>query len=163
MEYNEVNGDLISLAKKGKFDVITHGCNCRSIMSAGIAVPMNLHFDVSQFPMELQGPSILKLGNIDYREIIIPTNVFDWENTSRSNKLIVVNSYTQNFPSVRLKPIDYEALTLCMRKINHQFKGMHIGLPKIGAGLAGGDWERIKEIIKTELTDCKVTVVIYDK
>jgi len=40
---------------------------------------------------------------------------------------------------------------------------MHIGLPKIGAGLAGGDWNRIKEIIKTELTDCKVTVVIYDK
>ena len=33
-KYNEVDGDLIFLAKKGCFDVITHGCNCRSIMSA---------------------------------------------------------------------------------------------------------------------------------
>jgi O-acetyl-ADP-ribose deacetylase (regulator of RNase III) len=50
-----------------------------------------------------------------------------------------------------------------MRKINHRFKGKHIGLPKIGAGLAGGDWDRIKKIIQSELTDCIVTVVIYKK
>ena len=49
-----------------------------------------------------------------------------------------------------------------MRKMNHVFKGKHIGLPQIGAGLAGGDWNRIKNIIQTELTDCKVTVVIYN-
>jgi O-acetyl-ADP-ribose deacetylase (regulator of RNase III) len=48
-----------------------------------------------------------------------------------------------------------------MRKINHTFKGKHIGLPKIGAGLAGGDWNRIKTIIQTELKDMKVSVVIY--
>ena len=40
------------------------------------------------------------------------------------------------------------------------FSGKHIGLPKIGAGLAGGDWNIIKKIIQTELKDCKVTVVI---
>lgn len=27
--------------------------------------------------------------------------------------------------------------------------------------LAGGDWDRIKEIIQEELKDCEVTVVIY--
>jgi O-acetyl-ADP-ribose deacetylase (regulator of RNase III) len=36
-------------------------------------------------------------------------------------------------------------------------------MPKIGAGLAGGDWNRIKKIIQTELKDCKVTIVIYNK
>jgi O-acetyl-ADP-ribose deacetylase (regulator of RNase III) len=50
-----------------------------------------------------------------------------------------------------------------MRKINHTFKGKHIGLPQIGCGLAGGDWSRVKEIIKKELKDCKVTVVIFKK
>jgi len=60
-----------------------------------------------------------------------------------------------------MKPLDYEALTLCLRKINWVFSGKHIGLPKIGAGLAGGDWEQIKQIIKNELNDCDVTVVIY--
>lgn len=29
MRYQEVDGDLIELAKKGEFDVIAHGCNCR--------------------------------------------------------------------------------------------------------------------------------------
>lgn len=60
-------------------------------------------------------------------------------------------------------PLDYEALTLCMRKINHTFVGKKIGLPKIGSNLAGGDWNIIKEIIKKELKDCDVTVVIYNK
>jgi len=43
------------------------------------------------------------------------------------------------------------------------FAGKHIGLPLIGAGLAGGDWDRIRVIIKKELKDCNVTVVIFDK
>jgi O-acetyl-ADP-ribose deacetylase (regulator of RNase III) len=47
--------------------------------------------------------------------------------------------------------------------MNHIFSEMHIGLPQIGAGLAGGDWETIKQIIKQELKDCDVTVVIYNK
>jgi O-acetyl-ADP-ribose deacetylase (regulator of RNase III) len=49
-----------------------------------------------------------------------------------------------------------------MRKMNTIFKGLHIGLPQIGAGLAGGDWNRIKEIIIQELIDCRVTVVIFN-
>jgi len=50
-----------------------------------------------------------------------------------------------------------------MRKINHVFKGQHIGLPKIGCGLAGGDWNIVKEIIQKELKDCNVIIVIYKK
>ncbi len=152
VKYTEIDGDLINLARRGTFDVITHGCNCMSNMGAGIAVPMNYTFDVSQFKMELQGPSILKLGNIDFKEVDFIT--------SSGNKLVVVNSYTQNRPGIRFKPLDYEALTLCMRKINSVFKGKHIGLPYvIGAGLAGGDKRRIIEIIKSELKDCDVTMV----
>jgi hypothetical protein len=41
--------------------------------------------------------------------------------------------------------LDYEALTLCMRKINYTFTGKHIGLPMIGCGLAGGDWNIVKK------------------
>ena len=50
-----------------------------------------------------------------------------------------------------------------MRKINHMFKGQHIGLPRIGCGLAGGDWDIVRGIIQTELKDCHVTVVNYKK
>jgi O-acetyl-ADP-ribose deacetylase (regulator of RNase III) len=57
-------------------------------------------------------------------------------------------------------PLDYEALALCLRKINHSFKGLRVGLPKIGCGLAGGNWGKVKSLIQSELKDCDVTVVI---
>ena len=154
--YQEIEGDLIALAKEGMFDVITHGCNCMSNMGAGIAPQMAKAFGVDQYPLEsfTRKGDINKLGQIEWlieRDGAIP---------------FVVNSYTQfsygkNHTDGVSKPLDYEALTLCMRKINHRFSGKHIGLPKIGAGLAGGDWNRIKKIIQTELKDMKVSVVIY--
>lgn len=168
--YTEVHGDLIKLALDGKFDVIAHGCNCRSKMGSGLAPQMAKVFGCDEFPMELWGPNINKLGNIDYQTFIIRENkVMSLESTENNNndpKLTVVNAYTQfnygrNHKDGDLKPLDYEALTLCMRKLNIEFTGKHIGLPKIGAGLAGGDWDYIKDIIKRELKDCNVTIVHY--
>lgn len=170
--YTEVDGNLIKLALAGKFDVIAHGCNCHSKMGAGIAPQMARAFGCDRFSMELWGSDINKLGNIDYQRFVLGENTV-WslehaKNNRNEPELTVVNAYTQfnygrNHADGDLKPLDYEALTLCMRKLNVEFAGKHIGLPKIGAGLAGGDWNRIKEIIKNELKDCKVTVVNYKK
>jgi len=180
--YNEVYGDLIKLAKSGKFDVIAHGCNCLSTMGAGIAPQMAKEFGCDTYFLELSGKDIDKLGRIDYQmncvmelngEVRIYNPLLNRLNFSIKEwqlvkDVYVVNAYTQysygkNHTDGVRKPLDYEALTLCMRKINNTFKGKHIGLPQIGAGLAGGDWNRIKNIIQTELMDCKVTVVIYKK
>ena len=168
MNYKEVYGDLITLAKEGKFDVIAHGCNCFCTMGAGIAVPMKMAFRCDNFDLEgdaFRG-DINKLGQIDYKAF---TNIEDME-WRRSNpndmhignvQLYVVNAYTQYHWDRNTKPFDYDAFTLCMRKMNHTFKGMHIGLPQIGSHLAGGDWEKIKVIIQKELKDCPVTIVIF--
>lgn len=154
--YKEIKGDLITLARRGEFDVIAHGCNCFCTMGAGIAPQMVKAFGVNNYPLEgvsFRG-DVNKLGNIDYDY----NHMFD---------LIVVNAYTQyNYGRNHLdgvkNPIDYEALALCMRKINHIFESRRVGLPKIGAGLAGGNWEVISSIIKKELKDCYVTVVIFE-
>jgi O-acetyl-ADP-ribose deacetylase (regulator of RNase III) len=170
MNYNEIEGDLIVLAKEGKFDVIGHGCNCKSVMGAGIAPQMARAFGCDKFEMESWGPTIEKLGNVDFQTFVLGENAM-WNLSNGKNKLNepelnVCNLYTQysygrNHKDGVSKPIDYEALTLCMRKMNVLFKGKHIGLPRIGAGLAGGDWEVIKFIIQLELSDCKVTIVNY--
>lgn len=169
--YREIKGNLIKLAFDAEFDVIGHGCNCLSNMGAGLAPQMAEIFGCDKFEMESWGPTIEKLGCVDYQTFVIGENAY-WSLADADNKLghpevAVVNCYTQNkygrnHSDGLAKPIDYEALALCMRKLNDIFRGKHIGLPQIGAGLAGGDWNRIKGIIKEELRDCKITIVIYD-
>jgi O-acetyl-ADP-ribose deacetylase (regulator of RNase III) len=168
----EIDGDLITLAKEGKFDVIAHGCNCHSTMGAGLAPQMAKTFGCDRFEMELIGTDVNKLGNIDYQTFVLGENAIwsleDAKNNRNEPELTVVNAYTQyyygrNHADGILRPLDYEALTLCLRKMNMVFQGKKIGLPMIGAGLAGGDWDQIKYLIQEELRDFQVTVVIYKK
>jgi len=154
MIYEEIKGDLIKLALTGEFDVISHGCNCFCNMGAGIAPQMAEAFGANKFTMEdiAYFGDRDKLGTIDFKRV---------------KDVWVVNSYTQfgfgrNHTGGEKKPLDYVALRDCMRAINEEFDGHHIGLPMIGCGLAGGDWERVKKIIQKELKDMKVTIVMYD-
>jgi len=156
MKYEEINGDLIELAKQGKFEVIVHGCNCFCTMGAGIAPQMAKAFGCDKYEMEKgnRRGDYNKLGQIEY----------DFVNLENGSFLGVVNAYTQYEMGINrngIVPLDYDALTLCMRKIGHRFYGKHIGLPLIGCGLAGGDWNVVKAIIMEELKNCHITVVKY--
>jgi len=150
----EVDGDLIKLAQEGRFDVIAHGCNCHCTMGAGIAPQMAAAFGADKFALEASKfrGNINKLGMIDYE--------------TTSSGLIVVNAYTQygfgaNHPGGVTAPVEYHAIAMAFKKMNHLFKGKHIGLPKIGCGLAGGEWNIVESYVKTFFTDCEVTVVNY--
>lgn len=144
---NVIEGNLIDLALKGEFDVIVHGCNCFSTMGAGIALGMAKTFGCDNFLYEqdIYTGDINKLGIIDYQKL---------------NKFFVVNAYTQFQPG---KNLDYAALRLCLKKINFLFTGLRVGLPQIGCGIAGGKWNKVFRIIKQELKNCNVTIVIYNK
>ena len=159
---NYVEGDLIKLAKQNMFDVIAHGCNCFCLQKAGIAKQMAEHFytdDFKLFPSESEfySGNINKLGTIQAQ----PLQIIDGEayaGASGSRILYVVNAYTQFKPGPNADPY---AITLCFKKMNHIYKGKHIGLPKIGCGIGGLKWENVEYFIRTQLTDCKVTVVNY--
>ena len=173
--YKEVTGNLITLAQNGHFDVITHGCNCFCTMGAGLAPQMAKAFGCDKFKMEgdeYEG-DVNKLGTIDWQELMVSTVSYhpkDYKGVvtqELKHNLIVVNSYSQygfgrNHKEGSVAPLDYEALCLCLRKMNKLWKGKRIGLPQIGCHLAGGDWNIVKEMIQDELVDCDVTVVIYD-
>lgn len=166
MSYSELTGDLIALAREGKFDVIAHGCNCFCTQGAGIALQMDRVFNKASFPLEHPSKkgSMNKLGCIDSKDFevssvsVYPADYIGIVTCDFRHPLTVVNCYTQYSYGRGLR-LDYEALTLCMRKINFKFKSKRIGLPKIGAGLAGGSWDRIKEIIKKELIDMETTII----
>lgn len=158
VSYKEVTGDLtdIPFTNPHIADVIVHGCNCFCVMRRGIAPRMDERFGCNnpeKYPAEhpLRKGEINKLGTIEWTTF---------------KGVQVVNAYTQyhyNWPSIYGIPLDYDALRMCMRKINVEFQGARIALPKIGAGVAGGDWTRIKDIIATELSDCHVIIVNYNR
>jgi len=163
MTYKEIDGDLIQLAlTTNMFDVIGHGVNCFCRMKRGIAPQMDKVFGCGNgelYTLEhftTQG-DVNKLGQ---------AQGYPFFNLGgRSKILVVYNLYTQyhwNTPNEEYKiPLDYDAVRMCFRKLNHKHKGQTIGLPKIGCGLAGGDWITVKMIMFQELKDCDVIVVNY--
>jgi O-acetyl-ADP-ribose deacetylase (regulator of RNase III) len=168
-----IKGDLVALAREGNFDVIAHGCNCFCNMGAGLAVPMAKTFGCDKF--RLEAPEFKghkgKLGQIDYKEFEVSTMSVlpkGYEGICTQElrwPLIVVNCYTQYFYGKGrggIPPIDYDALRSCMKYLA-LFEGKRIGLPKIGCGLAGGNWDIVSKIIEEELANCQVTIVEFEK
>lgn len=148
----EIEGDLIALMKEFKFQTMAHGANCFCTMGSGIALQVKKEFraayDADQ--KTIKG-DFNKLGNYTYAD-------YRWNGEFAFR---VINAYTQyNYGREKIQ-LDYEALTLVLRKINHEHQGRTIGLPKIGCNLAGGDWNIVKPIIERELKDMDVTIVHF--
>lgn len=143
-------GDLIKLAQAGEFDVIVHGCNCFGTMGKGLAKVVRSVFPAAYtVDKATKKGSREKLGTCSVATCVVDGGMCD-----------VVNAYTQFHWRGRGLKVDYDAIRSCMRWIAEHYAGRRIGLPKIGAGLAGGDWQIIARIIDSELGDENVTLVI---
>lgn len=153
-----IKGDLV----KSDCDVIIHGCNCFCNMGAGIAKQIR-----ETYPEAYETDKLTisgdknKLGNISYTKTV---------NKYFSDKLIyVVNAYTQYTYGRKAGEVyaDYKAINEAMIRIYGLFSDTHdiqfkIGMPKIGAGLARGNWDTISEIINRVFADKKVYVYEWD-
>ena len=146
-----VEGDLIEMALEGKFDCIAHGCNCFNTMGRGIALLIKKHF-----PEAWQADQATKKGDIS------KLGIFTFAYSKRYD-LFVINVYSQyKYWGTKVK-VDYKAIESSMRLINKYFRGRTIGLPMLGAGLAGGDWAIISKIIEKELANMDVTIVEWTR
>jgi len=146
-----VRGDLLKLALSGEFDVIIHGCNCQCAMGKGIAKSIKATFpEAYAADCETVKGDRTKLGSISFATV-----------DSGECEITVVNGYTQfhwRGPDGRA---DYDAIRSVMGAVKAKFSGERIGYPKIGAGLAKGDWALISKIIDEELKDEDHTLVEF--
>ena len=104
---NYVKGDLIKMAFADEFDIIAHGANCFCTMGAGIA--RQIHNEIPeayQADCQTVRGDITKLGN------------YSWAFIHDSN-CIIFNCYTQYEYGTDKMNVDYNAIALCMKKLNH--------------------------------------------
>lgn len=61
-------------------------------------------------------------------------------------------------------PVRYDAIREGLQKVSSYAQALHasVHMPRIGCGLAGGDWTEVEPIIAETLTDENVEVTIYD-
>jgi O-acetyl-ADP-ribose deacetylase (regulator of RNase III) len=61
-------------------------------------------------------------------------------------------------------PVRYEAIRLGLKRVTTYATEMEVSvhMPRIGAGLAGGRWVEVEEIINDELTSRDIPVTVYD-
>ncbi len=134
--------------------MIAHGCNCFCTMGAGIALTIKHEFPAAYAADCATATGAReKLGTCSVARVRL----------EGGQELAIVNAYTQFHWSRSPKPLaDYDAIRACMAFIRRDHGGGRIGLPKIGAGLAGGDWETIAAIIDAELAGEDVTLVEFE-
>lgn len=163
-----IKGDLVKLAQAGEFSVIVHGCNCFCAMGSGIAPQIAKAFPLAE--EEDNGTAkgdVGKLGTYSVAYIV-------------ETGLYVINAYTQFTFTGRKHgkvDLDYNALREAFETMNSdipeavefldvvdpelQLGKKPIGIPMIGAGLAGGDWNLISKIINKATPDLDITLVEY--
>jgi O-acetyl-ADP-ribose deacetylase (regulator of RNase III) len=142
-----VQGDLFY----GEVDILAHGCNCKNGFGSGVAGMMaKLHPSAKTSYHAKFFSEGWKPGDVQF---VI------------SNNKIIANCATQNDYYPRNKcHADYDAIWTSMEKVKAFAKlgNFSIGIPKIGAGLAGGDWDTIKGILNEVFQDYDVTVFCLD-
>ena len=138
-----INGDVF----KSKDHILIHGCNCFGVMGAGVALKVK-----QLYPRAYQADKDTALGK--------PSKLGDYSWSIQKHayypqQIIIINAYTQfGYSSNSSDPnVDYDAIRTVMNAINENFPEnlLHesICMPKIGAGLGGGDWDKISDIINS--------------
>lgn len=143
----ELRGDLIKMALDGEFDAIVHGCNCFCTMGAGIAKQIR-----STFPEAYRADCATAKGD---------RGKLGTYSSALSRRILVINAYTQFDYRGRGTKVDYDALSRCMENIAANHPSLRIGIPQIGAGLAGGNWPTIHSVLSETFKNLEASVVYY--
>ena len=147
IEYREGN-----LLESGMMTIV-HGCNSRGVMGSGIAKSIRSKW-----------PEVYDRYKAAYDEVDGPLPLGCVVDSFANDGTRVLNAITQDlYGRDGGVYVDYDAIRLCFKKINAQL-GIwisEIGMPQIGAGLGGGDWNKIATIIEQELTSIKPVVYIF--
>ena len=149
MKINYVIGDATNPQGEGK-KIICHICNDIGAWGAGFVLALSNKWT---YPEDFyRSRQHYPLGHVDI--LTLPTE----------KDMYVANMIAQHgtgYSSDGVSPIRYKALIQALVRVNEVATELGAGLhmPRIGSGLAGGDWKIIAKIIEIIV---KVDVTVYD-
>jgi O-acetyl-ADP-ribose deacetylase (regulator of RNase III) len=148
---------------------IAHGVNCLGTMGAGIAKQLAAKWPASE----------LKYREYVYKHTeLLGKSLATYE---QEDKKVLFHLFTQLDVGTETRKLNYGALGRCFSELNNTLKTMKefdehmekettgetisipnatVAIPRIGAGLAGGDWLLIEEIINGCTPD--INIVVYE-
>ena len=160
------NGDLLVLARKGQFDIIVHGANCFNKMASGIAGQISReHPEAANVDLSTRAGDRGKLGRFTLAQV----------QGSGNHTFYIVNAYTQ-YSYGRGKDIfEFDFFRDFLKSFQTFLRSgaiaapldgkFAVGFPYIGCGLAGGNEEKIVEMLESFSLSChdiaEVTLVRY--
>lgn len=165
MAIKEIKGNLIGLCETGVLDGMVHGCNCLHAMGSGIAGQLARRYPIVP-AADRKNTTCGDMSKLGYFTEVCVASV-----VQHDTYFNVFNLYTQKTPTYNGDDVfDYASFPEGLERIKRDilvygnaftdeddFQTEHpykLGFPKIGTGLAGGDWIRIKEMIVNAFADC---------
>jgi O-acetyl-ADP-ribose deacetylase (regulator of RNase III) len=150
-------GDILSVEE----GIIVHGCNSLGIMGSGIALQIKQKYPLCFLAYQRHIQDSLK-SNTDVMGTVVPYKVPE-------KNLIIMNAITQkNFGKDGKKYVSYEsvfeAFKIIVALADGPWERRHVHYPLIGAGLGGGDWSLISELIDNAFGEYQIprTLWIYE-
>lgn len=144
--------------KRGAYSVICHCCNTLGSWGAGFVLPLGRRFPAAkQNYLRFIGSTKPneRLGKVSYEKVdpnIVVANIMGQERIYRTADGKI--------------PLDYNALKNGFEDVLKRFLGYKvpftIHMPRIGCGLAGGEWSKVSKIIEDVFCSNDIEVFVYD-
>lgn len=157
MEINHIIGDVTNPIEVKGMKFIAHCCNNLGGWGAGVVLAISRRWGMPELmytkwaqerPEELR-EGLGKIQVIPVEKDVMVVNIIGQEGVGHDKN--------------GNPPIRYEAIREGLEKTQDTISGYEkkhpsLHLPRMGAGLAGGDWDKIEEIIRDTI---KVPVYVY--
>jgi O-acetyl-ADP-ribose deacetylase (regulator of RNase III) len=146
-------GDATAPSAEGN-KIIAHICNDQGAWGRGFVLALSHRWrqPAAAFKTWFREKSGFELGEVQFVQV--------------EPDVWVANMVAQHGLRAQngVPPIRYEAVRACLEKVADKAKelGATVHMPRIGCGLAGGEWSRIEPIIVAALCRQGIEVTIYD-
>jgi len=152
-EIRYIKGDATNPIEQGN-KILVHICNDIGAWGKGfvLAISKKWKSPESQYRQWYKDQTDFQLGNVQFVKVeddLIVANLIGQRNIRK----------TKGQPPIRYEAVK-RGLELVAQKAIEVNATVH--MPRIGYGLAGGDWNEIEKIINEQLIEKDLDVVVYD-